>query len=204
MYKTSAISREIIDDYDLPKTVKNSKTNGGDLRYRSCVEAQSAKLHQKNSMSKQFCFLLCVETPSCQTFIIISSTSRKHQMPRYSATSTVSGQLPSAPWDICIYSPTWITLFSLHLFEMTRQLPSSTLYSSGPECWLTGIQISWGLKWVTLFLPFWSCLWDTVNIFGLSFALVVVDLCQNMVKNLNYSGGIVLVDSSGSQQGKRK
>lgn len=40
---------------------------------------------------------------SCQAFIIISSTSCKHQMPQTSATSTVSGQPPSAPWDICIY-----------------------------------------------------------------------------------------------------
>lgn len=39
----------------------------------------------------------------CQAFIIISSTSCKHQMPQTSATSTVSGRPPSAPWDICIY-----------------------------------------------------------------------------------------------------
>lgn len=119
------------------------KSKGRDLRYsRACVEVQSAKWHQKNSRSEEFCFLLCVETPPCQTFIIISSASSKHQMPLYSATSTVSGQLPSAPWDICIYSLTWITLFSLHLFEMTRQLPSSALCLSGPDVWLTRIQIS--------------------------------------------------------------
>lgn len=39
----------------------------------------------------------------CETFIIINSTSCKHQMSQTSATSAVSGRPPSAPWDICIH-----------------------------------------------------------------------------------------------------
>lgn len=113
--------------------------------------------------------LTCRDT--IMPFIIISSTSSKHQMPRYSATSTVSGQLPSASWDICIHSLTWITLFSLHLFEMTRQLPSSALCLSGFDGWLTRVQISLLLQDLTLFLT-------PVMFFGLN--SLVLFVCETL------------------------
>lgn len=98
--------------------------------------------HQENIMSEEFSFLLYVAILLHQTFIIISGASSKHQMPQYSATLTVSGQLPSAPWDICIYSLTWISLYSLHLFEMSLQLPTTTLFLSAPDHYLTTAQIT--------------------------------------------------------------
>lgn len=131
--------------------------------------------HRKNNMSEEFCFLLCVMTASHQTFIIISSASSKHQMPQCKATLTVSGHLPSTPWDICIYSLTWITLFSLHLFEMTRQLPTSTLCLSGPDHCLVTIQISLWLLHITLFLT------PVMHIVFYTFVLFV---CRTMWINL--------------------
>lgn len=104
------------------------------MAYKACFsDAMSKTWHQKNNMSEGLCFFSCVKIQSCQTFIIISSMSSEQQMLQYSATMTVSGQLPSAPWDKCIYSLTWITLLSLHLFEMTLQLPSFSPCLSGPD-----------------------------------------------------------------------
>lgn len=49
-----------------------------------------------------------------QAFIIVSDAARRQQMPPPGVASTVSGQLPSALWDIRLSSSfTWITLFSL-------------------------------------------------------------------------------------------
>lgn len=101
-------------------TVKCSKTQKQMLaKVISCGHKMKTK--KKGGTAEVFLFSFSLW---CQAFIIISSMSCKHQMPQTSATSTVSGRPPSAPWDICIYflSPG----FSIHLLEMTRQLPSGT------------------------------------------------------------------------------
>lgn len=77
------------------KVQSNPKANVGKGHL---LRSHNEKNKRGGGVAEVFLFSL-----SCQAFIIISSTSCKHQMPQTSATSTVSGQPPSAPWDICIY-----------------------------------------------------------------------------------------------------
>lgn len=76
------------------KVQSNPKANVG----KGHLSRSHNEKNKKRGVAEVFLFSLL-----CQAFIIISSTSCKHQMPQTSATSTVSGQPPSAPWDICIY-----------------------------------------------------------------------------------------------------
>lgn len=57
---------------------------------------------------------------------------------------------------ICSYSLTWTTIFSLHLFAMTQQPPSSTLCLPEPQCCFVKAEISFSSS-VLNHLFFLSC-----------------------------------------------